>query len=796
MNQVTQLKREVETLRDRLARLSEASRRINDSLDFENVLQGVLDSARSLANARYGVIVHLDEAGEIQDFLASGMSSEESQTMFEWDPGLGLAGYFARLRKPIRLSDFHQYTRALGLPEFQPPMPVNSPIPFMAAPIFTRGKIVGNFFLAEKERGEESFTTDDEEALVMFAAQAAQVIANAKRYRDEKRARARLETLIETSPFGVVVLNALTGAPVSFNLEAARIFRALRTPNRPIEQLMYVVTVRRADGREISLQEFSVAQALQTNETVRAEEIEFRVPDGRSVKTLINATPIHLEQEEEPDSFVVTLQDLTALEEIDRLRSEFSATMSHELRVPLASIKGSAATVLTSPSTFGATEMVQFFKMIDQQADHMSGLLNDLLDVAHIQAGTLSISTEPVAITEMIEHARGTFLSGGARNNLSFDIQADLPLVMADRRRIAQVLDNLLSNAARHSPDTAAINISAEHKGVHVAVTVADEGSGFAADQLPRLFRKSLRDSPDNSRGLGLSICKGIVEAHGGRIWAESEGLGKGASFTFTLPATIEESPLVAPASPPPASAARTGMGRDRIRVLVVDDDPKTLRYLRDILSKSGYEPVVTADPGEALRFVEERKPQLILLDLMLPGSSGIELMKEIFHVASVPVIFLSAYGQEDVVAKAFDMGAADYVVKPFSKTELLARIRAALRNLEVFPPSIPYTCEDLVVDYKEGAVSLAGSIVRLTPIEFRLLAQLSASAGRTLTYDQLMQHVWGQPGTLDLRPLRTAIKTLRNKLGDSATSPTYIFTEPRVGYRMPKGIPETGSSN
>ncbi len=796
MKQVTQLKREVDTLRDRLARLSDASRRINDSLDFDNVLQGVLDSARSLANARYGVIVHLDETGEIQDFLASGMSSEESRKMFEWDPGHGLAGYFGKMRKPIRLSDFHQHTRALGLPEFQPPMPVNSPLPFLAAPILNRGRIVGSFFLADKEREGESYTADDEEALVMFAAQAAQVIANAKRYRDEKRARARLETLIETSPFGVVVLNALTGALVSFNLEAARIFRTLRTPNRPIEQLLNVVTVRRADGREISLQEFSVAQALQANETVRAEEIEIRVPDGRSVRILINATPIHLEQEEEPDSFVVTLQDLTPLEEIDRLRSEFSATMSHELRVPLASIKGSAATVLTSPSTFGAIEMVQFFKMIDQQADHMSGLLNDLLDVAHIQAGTLSISPEPVAITEVVEHARGTFLSQGEKHSLHFDIQPDLPQVMADRRRIAQVLDNLLSNAAKHSPDLAAISISVERRGILVAVTVADEGSGLSAAQLPRLFRKSLHSTPDSSRGLGLSICKGIVEAHGGRIWVESEGPGKGASFTFTLPATVEESTFVTQSPPAHPSATRTGLGRNRARVLVVDDDPKTLRYLRDILSKSGYEPVVSADPDEALRLVEERKPQLILLDLMLPGSSGIELMNEIFDVASVPIIFLSAYGQEDFVAKAFDMGAVDYVVKPFSKTELLARIRAALRNQEVFPPSTPYSREDLTIDYAEGTVTLAGSVVSLTPMEYRLLAQLSASAGRTLTYDQLMQHVWGQPGTLDLRPLRTAIKTLRHKLGDNATSPIYIFTEPRVGYRMLKGIPQTGSSN
>jgi len=172
----------------------------------------------------------------------------------------------------------------------------------------------------------------------------------------------------------------------------------------------------------------------------------------------------------------------------------------------------------------------------------------------------------------------------------------------------------------------------------------------------------------------------------------------------------------------------------------------------------------------------------------MLPGNSGIELMTDIFNVDKVPVVFLSAYGQEDVVAKAFDMGAADYVVKPFSKTELLARIRAALRNQDVFPPNTPYMRKDLTVDYTERTVTLAGRPLRLTALEFSLLSHLSANAGRTLTYDYLMQHLWGQPETLDLRPLRTAVKTLRRKLGDDTARPTYIFTEPRVGYRMIKG--------
>ena len=789
MKRIDELAQEIEMLRDRLSRLSQASLRINDSLDLETVLQDVLDSACLLTVARYGVITTLHESGLPEDFLASGFSMEESRRLWNLPEGWVIFDYLSKLQEPLRLKDFFSHTRTLGFPEFHLPMPEILPISFLSAPIRHRGESVGYIFLADKE-GNREFTTEDEETLVMFASQAALVIANARRYREEQRARISLETLIDTSPVGVAVFNAKTGAPISFNREAGRIIEALHMPNSLPEQLLDTLTVRRADGREISLQEFTLAQAFSAGETVRAEEITLRVPDGRSITTLINATPIRSQQENGVDTFVVTLQDLTSLEETERLRAEFLAMMSHELRMPLASIKGSAATVLSAPDTFDPTEMIQFFRIIDQQADHMSGLINDLLDVARIETGTLSVTPEPAAVAELVDQARNTFLSAGGRNNLHIDLQPDLPRVMADKRRMAQVLTNLLSNASRHSPELSVIRVSAARAGVHVALSVSDDGLGLSADRLPHLFRKFSPNRDDDrapGSGLGLAICKGIIETHGGRIWAESDGPGLGARFTFTLP-TVEETGYAAPNQPGHASTHQPPAVQDRTRILVVDDDPKALRYVRDTLSKSGYEPVVTADPQEALRLLEEKMPKLVLLDLMLPGASGIDLMKDILTIAKLPVIFLSAYSQEDVVAKAFDMGAVDYVVKPFSKTELAARIRAALRKQETVSPPAPYRRRALVIDYAARTVTVAGRPLRLTAKEFHLLAELSANAGRTMTYNHLLQRVWSQRNNGDLRPLRTAVKSLRRNLGDSAANPQYIFTEPRIGYRMIKG--------
>ena len=788
MKQADDQAREIAELRDRLSRLSQASLRINESLDFDTVLHGVLDSACSLTGARYGVITLLEDSGQVQDFVTSGLTPEEHRRFTDLPEGMMFFQYLSNIQEPLRLRDFHSHIRFLGLPEFQPPMAVSTPLPFLAAPIRHLGESVGAFYVGEKD---VEFTPEDEETLVMFASQAALVIANVRRHRDEQRARADLETLIDTSPVGVLVFDAKTGGVTSVNREARRIVSGLHMPDGSAEQLLDMLTFRRADGREISLEEFPLAQALSTGETVRAEEIVIEVPDGGSVTTLVNATPIRSD-EGEVVSVVVTLQDMTPLEEMERLRAEFLSMVSHELRTPLTSIKGSAATLTEAASDLDPAEMLQFFRIIGEQADHMRDLIGDLLDVARIETGELSVAPAPADVATLVDEARSRFQSGGGRNNLRIDLSPELPLVMADGRRIIQVLNNLLTNAARHSHEASAIGVSAVREGYHVAVSVTDEGRGIAAERLPHLFRKFSRiDGEDRRRdiagsGLGLAICKGIVEAHGGRIWAESDGPGLGARFTFTIP--VAQDAGIGAANLPVRSRR---LERERECILAVDDDPQTLRHVRDALTNAGYAPVLTGDPEEALSLVEANDPHLVLLDLMLPGTDGIELMQGIRDMADVPVIFLSAYGQEETIARAFENGADDYVVKPFSPMELVARIKAALRKREApewAEPSEPFVLGELTIDYAERRVTLAGRLVPLTAIEYGLLFELSANAGRVMTYGRLLQRVWGLRGSRDSRRVRTAAKQLRRKLGDDANNPIYILNEPRVGYRMTKG--------
>lgn len=788
MKQTGERNHRMETLRQRMSLLYEAIQRINESLDFESVLQEVVDNARDLTGACYGVIVSLDSAGQPEDPpINSGMSVEEQKGLVPTPDTLQLYGYLNRLPGPLRIPDFAALIRGLGLPEVQP-VPAG---PFLSAPIRYQGEGIGNIFLARGfERPE--FTQEDEETLVMFAAQAALVISNARRYREEQRARAGLQTLIETSPVGVAVLDARTGELGSFNREGRRIVDAVRNPGQTDKELLNTLTFRREDGREVSLEQFPLAQVLSGSETLRAEEMVLSVPDGRSVAVLVNSTPIFTECDE-LESMVVTLQDMTPLKELERMRAEFLGMVSHELRAPLISIKGSADTLLESFTSLNPVEMVQFIRIIKTQAERLRDLISELLDVAGIETGTLSVAPVPVQVSTLVDEARNTFLSGGGRDYIAMDVEPSLPWVMADRRRIVQVLGNLLANASRYSPESSPIEVGVARDERFVVLSVADRGRGISPDRLPTLFRKFSRDSDGDqggSSGLGLAICKGIVEAHGGRIWAESEGTGKGSKFTFTLPttgapSTGSESELHAM----PDGARRAEV--EKAHILAVDDDPMTLRYVRDTLTKAGYTPVVTADPDDAFRIVEEKPIRLVLLDLMMPGVDGIELMRDILEVVEVPVIFLSAYGRDEVIARALESGAADYVVKPFSPTELTARVGAALRR-RLAPvqgtPSERFVLGELAINYAERHVTVRGEPVHLTATEYNLLLELSVNAGRVLTHEQLLRNVWGLPASSRSSAVRTFVRRLRSKLGDSSTDPKFILAVPRVGYRMLKG--------
>ena len=463
------------------------------------------------------------------------------------------------------------------------------------------------------------------------------------------------------------------------------------------------------------------------------------VPDSRRVTLLVNATPIHA-ADGAAESMVVTLQDLASLRELERLQAEFLSMVSHELRAPLTSIKGSAATVLRASRVLDPAEVLQFFRIIDAQADHMDGLIGDLLDAGRIDSGTLTVDPEPAEVAALVDRARTTFVSGGGRQAVRIDLPPDLP--PGDGRRAA-------------------------HRAGAEQPLLADVGGG---------------DRPRGLEGfgLGLVICKGLVEAHGGRIRAESAGPGQGTRFIFTVP--VAEEPAAMPGSSRNPSP-RSRDDREATRIVVVDDDPEMLRHARDALTQAGYTPVVTGDPSELAGLVRTHRPGLVLLDVLLPGTGGIELMERVPGLADLPVIFISAYGRDETIARALGAGAADYLVKPFSPAELTARVRAALRRQAGAERVV---LGELTIDHEQRRATLAGrplDLTDLTATEYGLLRALALRAGKVATYESLLRQVWGERG--DAKAVRTFVKKLRRKLGDDAARPAWILTERGVGYRL-----------
>ena len=676
------LLQEIESLRTRLSMLSEASRRVSENLDVSIVLQEVIDNARYLTGARYGALLTYEPSGSIKDFITSGLSPEEAEHLNTLPQGLGLLGYMNEIREPLRLTDIASHTSSVGFPENHPPMKT-----FLGMSIRHLGEHVGNIYLTEKDGGRE-FMSEDQEVLVMFASQAGAAIFNARRYREEHQAKSDLEALINISPVGVLVFDASTVVLVSANDEARRVFGKLNQTGSSLNKILEVITPRRVDGSNIPMEEMPITKAIRNDETVLADEVVFHLPDGRKITTLVNARPIRGE-DGKVVSVVATIQDITPLDEMKRQRAEFISNVSHELRTPLTAIKGSTSTLLSSPYPLDPAETRQFLRVIDEQSDHMRHLINDLVDMTQIEAGALTVNPEPTEVSDLLDEARETHIhAGAASDSVELDLPPALPRVMADRRRILQVLDNLLASVSRYSSKSSSLTISALPRDVFIAVTVVGQSAGATLPRPPHQTRRHSRAADEvagirNGRDdLGIAVCEGIVEAHGGRLSVEEGEGGRGSGFTFTIPVVDEAAYLAEQGSSRPPSA-RDSHG-EQARILAVGDNPETRRYVRNTLSQAGLIALVTGDPDEAERIVGAQDPHVVLLEPTLPWADGFEMLVRIGRISDAPIIFVAGRGWDQQIGRAFELGAFDYIAKPFTSTELLARIDVALRRRSV----------------------------------------------------------------------------------------------------------------
>jgi PAS domain S-box-containing protein len=372
-----------------------------------------------------------------------------------------------------------------------------------------------------------------------------------------------------------------------------------------------------------------------------------------------------------------------ALREADRRKDEFLATLAHELRNPLAPIR-QAALISKAP---GATEAQKRWShdIIERQVRNMALLLDDLLDISRVTRGTLTLRMEETDLASMIDAAVEIArpLIDGKRHQLSIEIRNEHQRFHADPLRIAQVLANLLTNAAKYTDPQGQISLDADCESEQVVIRVADNGIGVSPESMPKIFEmfaqvSSSRDKSEGGLGIGLALARGLIDLHGGSIEGRSAGLGRGSEFTVRFPKRARN------IKSDPAAAPKPIAERPRLRILLADDNRDAAESLAALLEIDGHEVVVVHDGPAAIEAFLEIRPQLALLDIGMPGLNGYEVAKKIrqsHRDSATKLVAITGWGQDDDKTRAIEAGFDYHLTKPVELerlTEIMQLLSAA----------------------------------------------------------------------------------------------------------------------
>lgn len=492
------------------------------------------------------------------------------------------------------------------------------------------------------------------------------------------------------------------------------------------------------------------------------------------------------------------LDDITLEYSSAGARAEALALAARELKTPLAIIKGAATTLLSSSLRWDAAMQREMLQMIDTQSDRLYDILNTLLDVWRFDTGTNKLQLARSNIAELVVGLAERWRARAPRHTFTTHIQPDLAPIVCDAVRIEQALDALLDNAITYSPQGGQITLRVDTNDDELRISVADQGIGIAPEQLDRIFDRFYRVRQGNNEhvgsGLGLPVARSIFEAHGGKVWADSPGLGQGAIFSAVLP-LAPQTPTPAPmqrdtAHQPTAQAAGALRSDDRASILIAESDARIARYLRANLEELRYRVQVVNQGAQFLRQLDLQAPALIILAGRVGDTNGIDLLQRVREFARTPVMLLADDCDDDERARLLDLGADDLVVKPFGLKELLARARVLLRRtaaLEQAARDPLFSTGDLMIDYAQRQVWLRGHHVQLSRTEYKLLSVLAHNAGRVLTHEILLERVWGPEYQREVDFIWVYISRLRRKIEDDPRHPCYILTVPDVGYKLAK---------
>ena len=372
------------------------------------------------------------------------------------------------------------------------------------------------------------------------------------------------------------------------------------------------------------------------------------------------------------------------LAEIDRRKTEFLATLAHELRNPLAPLSNGLHLLRMAAANPAAQQKAR--EMMERQLRHLVRLVDDLLDVARISSGKVELKKEVVELKAVLASAVETSmpLMNAAGHTLEAHLPAETLYLMADSTRIAQVVSNLLNNAAKYTPHGGRIELTARREEGEVVIAVTDTGIGIAPEALPEVFEMFTqvgrnRDRSQGGLGIGLALVRRLVELHGGSVTAESPGVGQGSTFIVRLPLAHTDTSQVAAARPNSGEAAARSL-----RVLVVDDNADAAESLAALLELSGHATRIANNGTEAVRAAHEFRPEIVFLDIGMPGKDGYQVARELREspqTRQAVLVALTGWGAKDDRARSRQAGFDHHLTKPAGLAAvdgLLAQMNAA----------------------------------------------------------------------------------------------------------------------
>lgn len=508
--------------------------------------------------------------------------------------------------------------------------------------------------------------------------------------KDAERASALLGTIVESSD-DAIVSKTLEGVIQSWNAGAERLFGF--SPEEAIGQsITIIVPPEKLDEERLILSRLRKGDRIKHYETVRLAK------DGRRLEISVTISPIRdsagriigaskiardITARKETEAALVALTD--ALQDADRRKNEFLAMLAHELRNPLAAVCNSLQLLCLDDSL--SPSVVKIRTIMEQQSKQMVRLVDDLMDASRISRAKIELRRETTDLASVVASAVQTArpLIDDAGHQLSISLPSKPVVLDADPVRLAQVVGNMLCNAAKYTPPGGQIWLTGRRAVGGVELSVRDTGIGMDAEMIPRVFEMFMQIESSNSRaqgglGLGLALTKKLVELHGGRIEAISQGAGQGSEFRVWLPVSRFRNKQHVSGIAPAANGRKTPTP---LRILVVDDTNAAAFVLSSLLTKLGHHVETARDATSAISAARRQRPDIVFSDIVMPDVDGYQLarrLRQMPEMAGVMLVALTGCGQESDRRQAVDAGFDRHLIKPVSVDDLQELLHSAHR--------------------------------------------------------------------------------------------------------------------